>query len=529
MAEPSPAKIPRLEMAEPSPAKIPRLEMAEPSPAKIPRLTLDGEDGNIDRLSPLPECVLLHILSFLDLKEAAATTVLAKSWKDLFLQLPDIDLTFFVKDDNYCNHIRRFHLFAMFSNRMLLERNNDALISSLKIDAKHFIGHFRRDFNSMLSNTAEALSTYKVKKLHLNLDAGNSRTESSCIYIPAEIFSSETLTSLSLTFAAGWAIPKSVCLPNVMHVHFNPFRFEDENSIQRLLDGCPKLENFEFTIKVSEYDDGEVRTLRMSSSSLKLLMVAWDVTDAPEMNIDLKSDSLQRLTLSLKGGHTLKVETPNLEFLSLSAEVLELNMIQGFPASIHEAVIDAEYLSQWTDMRDLYSRCQKATKFFDSMHNLRLLTLSETIMKALYVASKEIPPFENLYKLRFIPLYCHDFPRNWMIQVFIKLFAICPNLEILIFDQVFKNYFCEDVPLGTIFPPSFVQHIKQIEICSFKGRAFEYKLVEHFMNNGTSLEIVCLKKVQKENAKKPTYWKRKQRKKVLSFKTCSAECEVLFI
>jgi len=47
-----------------------------PSSEKILRLTLDrGEDGKnrIDRLSSLPKCVLLLILSFLDLKEAVTT------------------------------------------------------------------------------------------------------------------------------------------------------------------------------------------------------------------------------------------------------------------------------------------------------------------------------------------------------------------------------------------------------------------------------------------------------------------------
>jgi len=68
--------------------------MAEPSPEKIPRLTLDrGEDGEnrIDRLSSLPECALLLILSILDLKEAVTTTVLVKSLKDIFLQLSNIE------------------------------------------------------------------------------------------------------------------------------------------------------------------------------------------------------------------------------------------------------------------------------------------------------------------------------------------------------------------------------------------------------------------------------------------------------
>ncbi|KAL9315524.1 hypothetical protein ACSQ67_016525 [Phaseolus vulgaris] len=373
---------------------------------------------------------------------------------------------------------------------------------------------------------AEALSTYKVKELDLNLDAGNNRTEASTIYIPSDMFSSENLTSFRLTFAAGWKIPETVCLPNPRYVEFDPFRFEDENSIQRLLDGCSRLENFILTVKMYYELDEEVKTLRMSSSSLKLLVVSWDVTETPEMNVDLKSDSLQRLTLSLKGGHKLKVDTPNLEFLSLSGDVLELNMIQGVD-SIHEAVINAEYLSQWEDMEDLYSRSQKATKFFHAMQNLRLLTLSETIMKALYVSKMPMPTFQHLKMIKFIPFYCDDFPRNWMIKVFIKLFASCPNLEILSFDQLVKNFFSEDVPLGTIFPLRFVQHIKQMEIRSFNGRVLEYKVLKHFLNNGTSLQIVSLKKFQNENLKKQT-WKPKERKQILSIHKCSEQCEVLF-
>ncbi|KAL9315522.1 hypothetical protein ACSQ67_016523 [Phaseolus vulgaris] len=98
----------------------------------------------------------------------------------------------------------------MFANRMLLERNEDAPISNLKIDAKNYTENFGQDFNSLLS--AEALSTYKVKELDLNLDASNKRTEASTIYIPSDMFSSESLTNFRLTFVAGWKIPESrVC------------------------------------------------------------------------------------------------------------------------------------------------------------------------------------------------------------------------------------------------------------------------------------------------------------------------------
>ena len=55
----------------------------------------------------------------------------------------------------------------------------------------------------MLSSTAEALSTYKRKELNLNLDADYNITEAYSIYILVNMFSSESLTSFSLTFSVG--------------------------------------------------------------------------------------------------------------------------------------------------------------------------------------------------------------------------------------------------------------------------------------------------------------------------------------
>jgi len=90
---------------------------------------------------------------------------------------------------------------------------------------------------------------------------------------------------------------------------------------------------------------------------------------------------------------------------------------------------------------------------------------------------------------------------------------------------VFDNYF-GDVDLESVFPISMVQNLKELEIFDFKGREMEYKLVEFFMNNGSSLVIVSLRK---DVLTPKTYtWTRKQQKRILSFLTCSEECKVLF-
>jgi hypothetical protein len=47
-------------------------------------------DENEVKLSDLPECVLLHILSFLNTKYAVQTCILSKRWKNIWKRLPSL-------------------------------------------------------------------------------------------------------------------------------------------------------------------------------------------------------------------------------------------------------------------------------------------------------------------------------------------------------------------------------------------------------------------------------------------------------
>ena len=51
-----------------------------------------ANDNIANRLSNLPEDVLLEILSHLSLKECAACSILSKTWTTLWTELPSLDL-----------------------------------------------------------------------------------------------------------------------------------------------------------------------------------------------------------------------------------------------------------------------------------------------------------------------------------------------------------------------------------------------------------------------------------------------------
>jgi len=111
------------------------------------------------------------------------------------------------------------------------------------------------------------------------------------------------------------------------------------------------------------------------------LIVNWDAKhDGSEMNISVKSESLQSLRLSLKGGHKVNIDALDLKYLFLTSLVLELNLIQSLD-SIKEAGIDVEYLHLFANLDDLPSPSLNASKFLYGLQNLRLISLSENIVK----------------------------------------------------------------------------------------------------------------------------------------------------
>jgi len=355
--------------------------MAEPS-AKILEETLeetlDGEADNIDRLSELPESVLLSILSCLELKEAAATSVLSTTWRDIFLQLPNICLNFNI-NRNPPEQARLFHIFTLFAGRVLRERNPEAPVWFLKVSVRNFTKMMEEDYRSLLMSAAAAVSTQKVYQFDLHLTC-SLLIESLNIVLPPAMFTSETLTILRLTLYADWDVPENVWLPNLKYAHFIPYRLMHENSIQRFLDGCPRLQGLILMIgDITDSYETNVKTLRISSSSLKNLRLGWDQMDESEiMNIIVKSESLERLTLSLTGGHRVNVDTPNLNFFSITGYVLELNMIQNLPL-IDEAVLDVQYIIE----SSTYPQTQNASTFLRALENVRLLDISEQSMKVL--------------------------------------------------------------------------------------------------------------------------------------------------
>ncbi|CDP13118.1 unnamed protein product [Coffea canephora] len=466
--------------------------MADPPEKKVQR-TPDGD--SIDRLSALSDCVLLHILSLLKTKEAAASSILSTRWRNLFVSLPDIDLCFCV-DDDASDRDRLFYQFTHFSNRVI-EQRNTAPIRKIRLRVEHFVERYRLAFESLLISAAAAISTYSVDQLRISVEM-DTTTEKFSILFPPGIFSSETIVSLSLNLDVGWNVPDFVWLPNLKYLYLMRFTLSEESI--------------------------EVEVLHISSPLLKVLVLCWNEKVELEFTVVVKSENLETLVCSLERQHKVIVDAPNLKSLNVDGHVLEVHIIQSL-VSIDKAVVRAEFLHNVTNLGDLFFRVQHAFEFISGLQNVKSLNLSENILKALYFSQPALPTFRNLIKLELEPVYCHSFPRSWILQVLSNLFESSPNLEVLIFSGVFKNYFGEDEKFGSVFPQafplSFIEHLKVIEMSNFNGEEHEFKLAEYFLKNGKSLKKIALEREGWKSV--PEYCNR-----ILSFKKCSEDCQIVF-
>ncbi|KAK4285295.1 hypothetical protein QN277_002012 [Acacia crassicarpa] len=191
-----------------------------------------------DRISDLPDSLLLHILSFLPAKEAVATCLLSKRWRPLWPSLATLDLT---RQD-----FRRLKFFQQFVDKMLKFVD----LKSVKkcVLRLSYYEYFRpqkisRWINVMMSN--------KVEHLELHMMPGKGDFE-----LPSSVFTANNIKVLKLSGATGvlWLIStvtvgtlSHVNLPLLEVLHLKDVKFPDVRSLGMLLSACALLKHLAIT------------------------------------------------------------------------------------------------------------------------------------------------------------------------------------------------------------------------------------------------------------------------------------------
>lgn len=195
----------------------------------------DGENNGEDRISNLPDCLIYHILSFLDMTYVLRTSVLAKRWRYFWTSLSTINL-----DSDFCKFLESEDENFSFVDRVLMLRDS----SDIK--------KFHLDWSQRDPEIATRVNTWilgavsrNVQDLHIIL----SLWEYQKFKFPQSLFSCKSLTKLSLDLGLSFdsiiSLPKSMNfhLPMLKYLKLSGLSIYKRELTNKLFSSCPVLES----------------------------------------------------------------------------------------------------------------------------------------------------------------------------------------------------------------------------------------------------------------------------------------------
>ncbi|XP_061371761.1 putative F-box/FBD/LRR-repeat protein At1g78760 isoform X1 [Gastrolobium bilobum] len=305
-------------------------------------------ENNEDRLSDLPDCVLIHLMSFLPTQVAVQTCILSRRWKGLWKRLPTLILHY--------RHFSSMTSFNRFVPKVLSFRDDSVPLQHLEFN---YNGRVRPH---LLKRVLRYALSYDIQQLKLTYNCD--------LDLPPSLFLCQTLTSLDLTvFHRSQSFPKSLNLTALTSLSLYKFTFGHSELVEPF-SSCIKLK----TLVIHNCAIGDTQILCISNATL--------------VNLDIRSYQAYKIVLS----------TPNLCSFAFSG-IPNKHISASNLSSIKEVNIDAD---QWAAL------CHSRSGFIlfswlQLFANVRSLTLYSSTLQVLSsipdLLNTEAPCFGNLKSL----------------------------------------------------------------------------------------------------------------------------------
>ncbi|KAI3867069.1 hypothetical protein MKX03_007346, partial [Papaver bracteatum] len=220
----------------------------------------NGED--YDRLSNLPESLIHHILSLIDMKYSVQTSVLSKRWRYMWTPLRTLSMNY-----DYSTH-RNLHGdvddYMYFVERVLMLRDNACDIQKFHLICHKYLAPFT-EINFPLDTWMLGAVRRNVQDLLLDLPLPEESM------LPPCIFTCKSLTKLVLCCdsynQAMVTLPKSFDLPNLKSLKLKGLTIYDIDLTNKFLSSCPVLESLAITR--SSLDLTDINTPNLKYLTLK--------------------------------------------------------------------------------------------------------------------------------------------------------------------------------------------------------------------------------------------------------------------
>ncbi|CAN0890399.1 Putative F-box protein At1g49610 [Linum grandiflorum] len=270
------------------------------------------KSNRIDRLSDLPDCILHHILSFLDTKSSVETSILSSKWRSVWKYVPALIFSrsesSFLFRSNFCRFVE--HVLSLRADRSRVSRvtvdfpswvqnRRELLDRIVKYAASHGVEELsispERDNISLKDFRLVGACYQSLKVLNMkNLEIG--KTDIELLLSRFQLLETVTLTHCAFAFAEGFAN-----LPRV-----ESLKLVDCLTMRRVLEVIgPKLINLE--IVWPWVDTIEVLAPNLRSFTLKIDHLYSTRIDLSKWNLP----SLNRANIQLFGYKNREISDEN--------------------------------------------------------------------------------------------------------------------------------------------------------------------------------------------------------------------------
>ncbi|CAG7909110.1 unnamed protein product [Brassica rapa] len=304
----------------------------------------------MDKISHLPEALLLQILSLLPTKDVVATSVLAKRWKHIWKMVPKLNFDYHLNQSQH-------ETFSENVCRLLLSHKSSVLES---LSLRFILDSCDGMDIGMWIGIAYARH---VRELILDVE---TETRYSNFKFPKCFYNCQTLETLIIKTWILIDIPSSqVCLKSLKKLHLCYVDYKDDESVVNLLSGCPNLQEL-----VIHRNLQVVRVFTIAVPSLQRLEI-YDWSYGHKM----------------VGSYV--VNTPSLKYLKIKGfPRLRFSMVEITPELVEANVID---LSEVIDKK-LMQSLASVKRLSLSLSPSEIITFPNT---DLYLSPSELITFPS--------------------------------------------------------------------------------------------------------------------------------------
>ncbi|EOA18933.1 hypothetical protein CARUB_v10007564mg [Capsella rubella] len=193
-----------------------------------------------DRISALPEDLLVTILLLVPIRDAVATMLLSKRWRFIWMMLPRLD---YKESSDNDNDPSKKSIWWFFDKSMELHKAPILEVLLIKLgpgcpsDA---------DVGKWLTKAVDR--QVGVLKFELCWSTGPTR-------LPKSLYTCETLKELTLSHNILVDFPSFACLPSLSTLELFYVVYKDEASLFRFLSSCPVLDLLDVKRNTKHHDN----------------------------------------------------------------------------------------------------------------------------------------------------------------------------------------------------------------------------------------------------------------------------------